>query len=205
MTTSTIPVFPGDIGAALDHAGDWERFAEATLTHQPEAGPMGRELVRKASPHQGRHRKPNRRRAVIAKGLGASLVIAAIFGSVTLGMPASQAHASTVQGPSVTVDSPVVHAGGYVKLSVRFSSCVRNVRAWVTSGDDGPGNTRVSRVDAQEARPGEDFTVWVAISPATAAAMPGTWYVGSVQAVACGSGAPVADYVAVPPLFQVAS
>ena len=202
MTTSTIPVFPGDIGAALDHAGDWERFAEATLTHQPEAGPMGRELVRKASPHQARHRKPNRRRSVIAKGMGACLAIAAISGAVTLGTPASQAHAGTVRGPSVTVDSPVVHAGGYVRLSVRFGGCVRNVRAWVTSGDDGPGNNAVNRIDASEAKAGSVFTVWVRIPASLAASMPGTWSVTSVQATACSGAAVAIGYPN--PEFQVA-
>jgi hypothetical protein len=61
VTTTTIPAFPGDIGAYADQAGGWERFAEATLTHQPEAGPMGRDLARPASLHRARHRKPNRR------------------------------------------------------------------------------------------------------------------------------------------------
>lgn len=206
MTTDMIPVFPGTIGDHLDATGlDWQAFADATLSHDPAAGRMGRQLVRKASAHQASHRKPNRRRASIAKGIGAALLVAAALAAAITSAPRANAAEHSQTSPSITVDTPAVHAGQYVKLSVRFGSCVRDVRAWVTSGDDGPDNTRVNRVDASEAKPGTDFTVWVRISSATAAAMPGTWYVGSVQASACGSGAPVADYVASPPLFQVAS
>jgi hypothetical protein len=199
MTTTTVPpVFPGTIGDHLDQTGrSWELFADATLTHQPEAREMGRKLARSAS-----HRKPNRRRSSIAKGITTALLIAAALGATA---PRANAAVHSQAGPSITVDTPAVHGGGYVKLSIRFGACVRNVRAWVTSGDDGPDNTRVNRVDASEARPGEDFTVWVGIDQAAAASMPGTWYVGSVQWDGCGSGAQGADYIAVPPLFRVAS
>jgi hypothetical protein len=152
-------------------------------------------------PHRARHRKPSRH--VIRKALGASLAIAAMAGGLTLAAPASQAHASVTARPAVTVDTPVVHGGGYVKLSIRFGACVRNVRAWVTSGDDGPANTRVNRVDRSEAAPGSVFTVYVSINAADAQSMPGTWSVTSVQATACGTGSPVAiDYPN--PVFQVA-
>lgn len=207
MTTSTIPVFPGDIGAYLDQAplpayrvaqhprDEWETAIEPGLTAGQRRRAMGR----------ASRRKPNRRRASIARGIGAALLVAAALAAAITSAPRAGAAERTAALPSVTVGTPVVKAGGYVKLSVRFGSCVRDVRAWVTSGDDGPDNTRVNRVDASEAKPGTDFTVWVRISSATAAAMPGTWYAGSVQAEACGSGAVVADYVASPPLFQVAS
>jgi hypothetical protein len=108
--------------------------------------------------------------------------------------------------PAIAADTPAVHVGphrpAYVRLTVRFAACVHGVRAWVTAGDDGPGNTAVNRIDASEARRGDVFTVWVRISRADAVAMPGTWSVTSVQAEACRTGAPVAiDYPN--PVFQV--
>ena len=61
----------------------WEAFADATVEHRPEARQMGRELASTppvALAKRARHRKPNRRRHVITKVLGYSLVlVAAVF------------------------------------------------------------------------------------------------------------------------------
>jgi hypothetical protein len=134
----------------------------------------------------------------------ASLALAALM---LTGLAAGTAHAQT-RTPVITVATAIVrvtgHQPGYVRLSVRFGQCVRDVRAWVTAGDDGPGNTRSNRVDHAEARPGRDFTVYVSISHADATAFPGTWSVTSVQAATCQDSKPVAlDWPN--PVFQVTS
>jgi hypothetical protein len=112
--------------------------------------------------------------------------------AVTLPPPAS---AATRRQPSIIVDTAAVHVQrsrpGYVELSVRFPERVLDVRGWITAGDDGPGNTRVNRIDRAEATPGYDFTVWVAVTYHYAAADAGTWSVTSVQAVTAAGGAPV--------------
>jgi len=132
----------------------------------------------------------------------ASLILAALM---LTGLAAGTAHAQT-RTPAIAVDTAAVHVPGprpgYVRLSVRFGQCVRDVRAWVTAGDDGPGNTRSNRVDRAEATPGRDFTVYVSITRADATGFPGTWSVTSVQAETCQGGRPVALYWP-NPVFQV--
>jgi hypothetical protein len=134
----------------------------------------------------------------------AGLILATLM---CTGLAAGTAHAQT-RTPAITVGTATVHVPGprpgYVRLSVRFGQCVRDVRAWITAGDDGPGNTRSNQVDQAEARPGRDFTVYISITRADATESPGTWSVTSVQATACQDGQPAAlDWPN--PVFQVTS
>ena len=66
----------------------WEAFADATLDHDNRAARMGRELAASTPPivlaKRARHRKPNRRRGVIARVAGTALLVAAIFGSIAV-------------------------------------------------------------------------------------------------------------------------
>jgi hypothetical protein len=95
-STSIAPVFPGDPGTATDPAWAWEAFAEATVTGQPEAGQMGRTLVRAV-----RVRKPDRRKGSITVmlRLAAAVFLAAfLLGAVFPQLGAAAAHASAVTG-----------------------------------------------------------------------------------------------------------
>lgn len=132
----------------------------------------------------------------------------ALAGLALAGITATAIPASAGTSP-VVVNTPAVRVTdrtGYVKLTVRFGECVRNVRAFITSGDDGPDNTRYNRLDREEKRSGTTFTVYVGITPQTAQAMPGTWYVSSVQADACSGNPSWGVGIYYPnPVFQVTS
>ncbi len=121
MSHATIPpAFPGSIERYADQAPAlWEAFAEATVTRDPAAAaPLGRRLAR-----QARHRKPNRRRGVIARGLGTLLLLAAV-----LTMAGAAVYAATypafygmspgqVQQVSTMLDAPAVTLDAYVKAT----------------------------------------------------------------------------------------